>query len=212
MPIKIVLYEDNTGLREALVILIGGTEGYDIVGAFENCNDIVAQMETLRPEVVLMDIDMPGTNGIEGVRLLKKHHPEIDVLMLTVFDDDDRVLEAILAGANGYLLKKTPPARLLEALQEVKEGGAPMTPMIARKVLTLYATPANQVKQTPPPTTLTDREKEVLETLSKGFSYKMVASELNISIDTVRGHVRHIYEKLQVHSITEAIAITFLRK
>jgi len=210
MPIRTLLYEDNTDLRGALAALIGGTEGYELTGSFDNCMGVVAQVAALHPDVVLMDIDMPGMSGIEGVARLKEAHPKVEALMLTVFDDDERVFQAVCAGASGYLLKKTPPARILEAIREVTEGGAPMSPVIARKVLQLF--PGKPAERDADLGKLTTREMEVLKTLSRGFSYKMVAAELSISIETVRTYVKRIYEKLQVHSVSEAIAKAFLKK
>lgn len=209
MVIRTLIYEDNTDLRGALAALIGGTDGYELTGAFGHCLEVVAQVAALHPDVVLMDIDMPGISGIEGVARLKKAHPKVEALMLTVFDDDDRVFEAICAGASGYLLKKTPPARILEAIIEVTQGGAPMSPVIARKVLQLF--PGKPAARDADLDKLTTREMEVLQTLSRGFSYKMVAAELGIGIETVRTYVKRIYEKLSVHSVSEAIAKAFLK-
>ncbi|MCA0235180.1 MAG: response regulator transcription factor [Bacteroidetes bacterium] len=209
MPIRTLIYEDNTDMRGALAALIGGTEGFELSGAFDNCLGIVEQAATLRPDVVLMDIDMPGMSGIEGVARLKKAHPQVEALMLTVFDDDNRVFEAVCAGASGYLLKKTAPARILDAIKEVTEGGAPMSPVIARKVLQLF--PGKPAERDVDLDKLTARELEVVKALSRGFSYKMVAAELNISIETVRTYVKRIYEKLQVHSVSEAISKVFLK-
>ncbi len=206
--LRVVLYEDNTDLRAALAALIGGTPGYELVGSFGQCTEVVGQCRVLRPDVVLMDIDMPKMTGIEGTRLLKKAMPEVEIVMLTVFDEGERVFEAVAAGASGYLLKQTPPAQILAALLEVKAGGAPMTPVIARKVLGF-----SQQKRAND--TLFDdlslREIEVLKALSRGLSYKMVAAELDISTDTVRSHVRKIYDKLHVHSLSEAVSKAFLK-
>jgi DNA-binding NarL/FixJ family response regulator len=204
MPIRILLYDDNTDLREALVDLIGQTEGYELGGAFDNCMNVVGQAAALLPDVVLMDIDMPGMSGIEGVILLKKAFPHIEALMLTVFDDDERVFDAVCAGASGYLLKNSKPMRIMEALREVTEGGAPMSPLIARKVLQLF--PGKPSERDADVDKLSVRELEVIKTLARGFSYKMVAAELKISMDTVRTHVKRIYTKLRVHSVVEAIA------
>lgn len=206
--LKVILYEDHAELRAALDALIGGTPGYELVGSFADCTDIVEQCRTLRPEVVLMDIGMPNMSGIEGTRLLKKALPEIEIVMLTVFDDDGRVFDAIVAGASGYLLKQTPPAQILAALLEVKAGGAPMTPVIARKVLGFSQ---QQNAKTSLLETLSPREMDVLKALAKGLSYKMAADELDISADTVRSHVRKIYEKLHVHSLPEAVSKVFLK-
>jgi DNA-binding NarL/FixJ family response regulator len=208
--IRTLIYEDNDDLRTALFQLVDHADSVTCVGAFNNCTGIVQQARELQPQVVLMDIDMPGMSGIEGVVLLKRHYPQAEALMLTVFDDDDRVFDAVCAGANGYLLKKTPPAQIIEAIRTVHEGGAPMSPTIARKVLQLF--PKHVSRNEADLDKLTQREMEVLNTLARGFSYKMVAAELNLSIETVRTYVKRIYEKLQVHSVSEAIAKAFLRK
>ncbi|MBP6812208.1 MAG: response regulator transcription factor [Saprospiraceae bacterium] len=209
MTIRTLLYEDNNDLRGALAALIGGADGFELSGAFDNCMGVVEQVAALHPDVVLMDIDMPGMSGIEGVARLKKAHPKVEALMLTVFDDDDRVFQAVCAGASGYLLKKTTPERILEALREVTEGGAPMSPVIARKVLQLF--PGKPTERDVELDKLSAREMEVLKTLSRGFSYKMVAAEMNIGIETVRTYIKRIYEKLQVHSVSEAVSKAFLK-
>src|SRR5688572_1686008 len=189
--IKIVLYEDNPQLREGLSMLLNGSEGFDVIGAFKNCNNVVDEVEALQPDVVLMDIDMPGTNGIDGLKLIRQKNLSVKVLMLTVFDDNKNVFDAIRNGANGYLLKKTPPAKLLEYIQEAHSGGAPMSSSIATQVLKMFSqanTPSGDNYR------LSEREKEVLQLLVNGYSYKMIASEMYISIDTVRSHIKKIYE------------------
>ena len=207
--LKVAIYEDHTDLRAALAVLIGGTPGYKLTGSFGDCTNIVEQCQAQAPDVILMDIDMPLMSGIEGARLLKKAMPAVEIVMLTVFDDDDRVFEAVMAGASGYLLKQTPPAQILSALQEVQAGGAPMTPVIARKVLSFSRQgPKNNDALLD---ALSPREMEVLQCLSRGLSYKMVADALGISIETVRSHVRKIYDKLHVHSVSEAISKAFLK-
>jgi DNA-binding NarL/FixJ family response regulator len=202
MTIRVLLYEDNDTLREALSFLIDSTDGYHVVGAFGNCLHSESQVGKLLPHVVLMDIEMPGMDGIQGLVRIKKKYPAVDVIMLTVFDDDDRVFKAIQSGATGYLLKKTSPERILECINEVYEGGAPMSPAIARKVMQTIRRPSRDN----PAYTLTDRESQVISLLSEGLSYKMVAGKLDISLETVRTYVKRIYEKLQAHSVTEAIA------
>lgn len=209
MPIKVTLYEDNNALREALEILIKGVDNYSLLGAYGDCLHIETDLRQEQPDVILMDIDLPGRSGIEGAHLAKKISPASEVLMLTVFDDDDKIFKAICAGASGYLLKKTPPSKILDAIEEVYNGGAPMTPVIARKVLQLFPkTSAANIELDK----LTSREQEVLQSLAKGNSYKMVAAELEISIDTVRTYIKRIYEKLHVHSVAEAINKAFLKK
>lgn len=207
--VKIVLYEDNPQLREGLTMLLNGSEGFEVLGAFKNCNNVVDEVEALAPDVVLMDIDMPGTNGIEGLKLIRQKNLAAKVLMLTVFDDNKNVFEAIRNGANGYLLKKTPPSKLLEYIHEAHTGGAPMTSSIATQVLKMFTQAHNT---TPSDYHLSDREKQVLQWLVNGYSYKMIAAEMFISIDTVRSHIKKIYEKLHVNSKSEAVAKAFKDK
>lgn len=203
MTIRVLLYEDNDTLRDALSFLIDSTDGYRIVGAFGDCIHSESQVGKLLPHVILMDIEMPGMDGIQGLIRIKKKYPVMEVIMLTVFDDDDRVFKAIQSGATGYLLKKTSPERILECITEVYEGGAPMSPAIARKVMQTIRRPSRERDCT---AALTERENQVISLLSEGLSYKMVAGKLDISLETVRTYVKRIYEKLQAHSVTEAIA------
>ncbi len=199
---KIIIYEDDDKLRQSLSLLIGGTDGYAVVGDFSNCKNVEAEMKALQPDIVLMDIDMPEVGGIEGVARIKAQYPHIQILMHTVFDDNDKLFACLSAGANGYLLKKTPPAKLLEALQDIHSGGAPMSPGIARRVLSSF----HQMKLATEKYGLTKREKEVLQLLTEGYTYKAIAAEFHIAMDTVSSHLRHIYEKLHVNCGTEAVA------
>lgn len=203
MPIKIVLYEDNTDLREGLGVLLRGTNGFELIGAFPNCEFVEQEIGNLMPDIVLMDIDMPIANGIYGLKIIKDKYPQVNVLMLTVFEDNEHIFEAICSGAVGYMLKRTPPAKLLEAIQDAITGGAPMTSSIARKVLQMLP-PQKRVSENSH--NLTEREREILNLLVKGNSYKMIADQCSISMDTVRSHMKKIYEKLHVHSQTEAVA------
>jgi DNA-binding NarL/FixJ family response regulator len=204
--IKLLLYEDNPQLREGLTMLIDGTDGYDVMASFKNCNNVVEQVEAFDPDVILMDIDMPGINGIEGLKLIRQRNQKVKVLMLTVFDDNKNVFEALKNGANGYILKKTPPDKLLEYIKEASTGGAPMTASIATQVLQMFAQlNGNHNDQY----NLSDREKQVLQLLVNGYSYKMIAADMFIAIDTVRSHIKKIYEKLQVNSKSEAVAKAF---
>jgi DNA-binding NarL/FixJ family response regulator len=209
MEIRVLIYEDNHPLREALTILVEGMSTLKFVGAYGDCLSVEEQVLSIQPDVILMDIDLPGRSGIEATRIIKGLYPRAEILILSVFEDDDKIFDAVCVGASGYLLKKTPPSVILEAIEEVHRGGAPMTPMIARKILRMV--PREKTKN-PIWDELTTREKEVLESLAKGNSYKMVATELQLSIDTIRTYVRKIYQKLHVHSIAEALAKTYLKK
>lgn len=200
--IRIILYDDVNQLRETLTLLLNKTEGFEVVGQFDNCETAATDVEELKPDVVLMDIDMPGKSGIEGVQLIRKNNQQVKIMMLTVFDDNKMVFDAIRFGANGYLLKKSSPAAIIDAINDVYNGGAPMNSSIATQVLKMFAGMSAGGNNYD----LSDREKEVLQSLVDGNSYKMVASSLKISIDTVRTHIRSIYEKLQVNSKSEAVA------
>ncbi len=207
--IKVAIYEDNAGLREVLAKVIRTSPDFELAGEFGHCLDVVKNTEAFHPDVIIMDIDMPGISGIEGIKELRKANLNVEVVVNTVFDDDDRVFDAIRAGATGYLLKKSSLSSLLESIKDVVNGGAPMSSSIARKVLSMTSDTRNDhhIKSK-----LTDRELLVLTHLSKGLSYKMVADEISISLDTVRGYIKRIYEKLQVHSITEAVHKVFIEK
>lgn len=204
--IKVVLFEDNPQLREGLSMLIGGTEGYQVLGSFKDANNIINELQRNMPDIVLMDIDMPGTNGIEAVKLVRNNYPDVKVLMLTVFDDNKNIFEALKAGANGYILKKTQPAKLLEYINDAYNGGAPMTASVATQVLNMFSK-LDSYGSTD--YNLSDREKQVLQLLVNGYSYKMIAAEMFIAIDTVRSHIKKIYEKLHVNSKSEAVATAF---
>ncbi|MCU0373797.1 MAG: response regulator transcription factor [Chitinophagaceae bacterium] len=207
--INLLIYEDNPQLREGLTMLIDGTDGFNVLASFKNCNEVVQQVEAFDPQVILMDIDMPGINGLEGLKRIRQVNQKVKVLMLTVFDDNRNVFEALKHGANGYILKKTPPHKLLEYIQEASTGGAPMTASIATQVLQMFAALHNNPNDQ---YNLSDREKEVLQWLVNGYSYKMIAAEMFIAIDTVRSHIKKIYEKLQVNSKSEAVAKAFKDK
>ncbi|RXK57795.1 response regulator transcription factor [Lacibacter luteus] len=207
--IKVMLYEDNPQLREGLTMLIDGSDGFTVLASYKNCDNVTDEVAAWNPDVILMDIDMPGTNGIEGLKKIRATNGNVKILMLTVFDDNKNVFDAIRNGANGYVLKKTPPAKLLEYIQEGASGGAPMTASIATQVLKMFSqiTPSQNEDYN-----LSDREKQVLQLLVDGYSYKMIASEMFISIDTVRSHIKKIYEKLHVNSKSEAVAKAFKDK
>lgn len=201
MAHSILLYEDNPQLSESIQSMLRLNDDVRLGGAFSNPSDVITHLHTLKPSLILMDIDMPIMNGIEAVSLIRKINTGIPIIMLTVFDDNQHVFDAICAGASGYLLKKYISTKLFSAIDEVMQGGAPMSPSIARMVLGSVQQKASAQN----PYQLTPKEKEVLTSLSKGNSYKLIAAEVGISIDTVRSHIRKIYEKLHVHSQTQAV-------
>lgn len=210
MKIKVAIFDDNDSRRDGLELLISLTSNMECVGAWTDCRQVVNRVEAAQPDVVLMDVDMPNVNGIEGLILLRKNYPDLKILMQTVFEDDDKVFACICAGADGYILKKASPAELLKGIEDVMEGGAPMTPTIARQVLRLFA--KDNRPKARPDFKLTEREIEILGHLVKGLSYKMIADQCCISIPTVNTHVRHIYEKLQVNSVAAAVAMAYDKK
>jgi DNA-binding NarL/FixJ family response regulator len=203
MQAGVVVYEDNNNLRESLCNLIMFSPDLLLLGNYSAANEVARQVTELQPDVILMDIDMPGITGIEAVKKIRAFNQQVQIIMLTVFDDNQHVLDAICAGASGYLLKKHISDHLPEAISQVMQGEAPMSRGIARIVI-------ESMQQNVKPVTnnynLTQREKEILSNLSKGNSYKMIAAELSISIDTVRTHIKRVYEKLQVHSQVEAVS------
>jgi DNA-binding NarL/FixJ family response regulator len=202
VSIQIAIVEDEKAVRDGLKLLIDGTEGYKCVALYPNAEQALGEIFDANPDVVLMDIHLPGMSGIECVRRLKKEEPDFQIVMLTVYEDDEEIFKSLAAGAHGYILKKTPPAKLLEAISEVHNGGSPMSSQIARRVVDFFQTKEVGTKQTE---NLTEREQEILSFLSKGYRYKEIADVLCISIETVRTHIRNIYEKLHVHSRTEAL-------
>ncbi len=202
MPYKLIIFEDNSRLRKSLELLLDDGQTFRVVGTFPDCQNAVQKIEDTNAELAIMDIDMPGITGIEGVKQIKAVYPEVKIVMHTVFDDDTRIFDSICHGADGYLLKNTPPIQLIQSLEEVMKGGAPMSPFVAQKVFQFF-------RQKPAKTedyNLTNREKEVLELLVKGNSYKMIAHTCTISIDTVKRHLQNIYHKLHVNCGTEAVA------
>ncbi|MFZ0456292.1 MAG: response regulator transcription factor [Ignavibacteriaceae bacterium] len=203
--IRVAVVEDNNAIREGLKILIDGTEGYSCIGAYSECERMLKNIEKVNPDVLLMDLGLPGIDGVEGIRKVKVILPELTILVLTIYEENDRIFDALCAGASGYLVKKTPPSKLLEAIREAYEGGAPMSSQIARKVIEFF-----QNKKTSSPHkndyVLTPREKEILSGLVEGHNFKAIADSLFISIETVRFHFRNIYRKLHVHSQSEAVA------
>jgi DNA-binding NarL/FixJ family response regulator len=202
MAVSILIYEDNELLRESISTMLSLNDHYKVAGQFGDVLEVELQVKQLQPGLILMDIDMPGMTGIEAIRKIRAQGLTAPVLILTVFDDNQHVFDAICTGASGYLLKKHISSRLFSAMEEVLEGGAPMSPSVARMVVS-----AMQVKPAVSnPYNLTAREKEILQSLSRGNSYKLIAAEYQISIDTVRAHIKKVYEKLHVHSQTEAVS------
>jgi DNA-binding NarL/FixJ family response regulator len=207
--IRVAIVEDQRDIRESLTFLVNGTPGYTCTGSYRSMEEALDGIPRQLPDVVLSDIGLPGMSGIEGVRILKERFPDLLLLMLTVYDDDERIFDAMCAGACGYLLKKTPPARLLDSLKEAVGGGAPMSPEVARRVIALF-------REIRPPERanydLTPHETRLLKLFVEGHNYKTAAAELGVSINTVNFHVRSIYSKLQVHSRSEAVAKALLNR
>jgi DNA-binding NarL/FixJ family response regulator len=207
MSLRIAIFDDNKNIRESIKMLLDTVPDFEVVGSYSHVLDCVDDVKECRPDVVLMDIEMPGMTGIEAVKQIKKELPQIQVLMQTVFEDDDRVFDSICSGASGYILKNFLNTKLIDSITELQYGGSPMSPSIARKVL-------NKMQQIPqfvrpeeaPNYDLTPREKEVLSCIVEGLAYKMIADKLTISYETVRSHVKKIYEKLHVASLTEAVS------
>ena len=203
MAIKISLYDDNTSLLESLSYLIKGTLGFELCHASTNASNVVADCERMCPDVILMDIDMPEISGIEATLLVKNAFPDVNVMMLTVFEDKNKIFDALCAGATGYMLKKSSSIELIEAIGELHKGGSPMSSGIARKVLEYFSKPANTEKKDK--YQLTIREREILQRLLTGDSYKMIADNCFVSIGTVYSHINNVYKKLQVNSKSEAV-------
>nr|WP_067060045.1 response regulator transcription factor [Mucilaginibacter sp. L294] len=203
MDLRVAVYDDNDALRDSLYYLLSGSPGFVVAGLYPGCDNLLSDIKENKADVVLMDIDMPGINGIQATAILKSHFPEINVLMLTSYDDSSKIFDALQSGATGYLLKKTPPAKILDAIAEVANGGVPMTANIARKVLEFFTEKKNVKSNV---YDLSVREKEVLSCLVKGDSYKMISVACFISMGTVCTHIANIYKKLHVNSKSEAVA------
>jgi DNA-binding NarL/FixJ family response regulator len=208
LPVRILMYEDNDMLRQSMQTLLEMDGRFIVVAAYAHPLSIINDVKEHQPSVILMDIDMPGKNGVEAVQELRNINGELPVIMLTVFEDNENIFNALCAGASGYLLKKSNPAQIINAVFDVLEGGAPMTSSIAKKVLQLFPRapePSKEQSKTEPQTgNLTPREVELIRLFAKGYSYKMIAAELSISVETVRTHIKNIYKKMQVHSAIEA--------
>lgn len=207
MQIKVAIVDDDEGIRTSLSSLIRRSSALRLTGDYPDAESAVKEIPRHAPDVVLMDINLPGMNGVECVRQLKTALPAVQFLMLTVYEDSDSLFRSFKAGASGYLLKRTAPARLVEAIRDVYSGGSPMTPQLARRVVQFFSRPGEGES---PLAKLTPGEKEFLDQLANGYAYKEIADRLNISIDTVRSYVRTVYEKLHVHSRTEAV-VKYLR-
>lgn len=202
MPVKVLIYEDNQGLLSSIKTLFQQDDEFEMVAGMPNALTVVTDIEMFNPDVILMDIDMPPDNGVEAVKKLRVRFPDLPVIMLTVFEDNDNIVNSICAGASGYLLKKDVD-QVLAAIKDVLSGGAPMTSTVARKVVQLFS--KTQPNQAESPDSLTKREAEILQWLVKGFSYKMIAAELNLGVETIRTHIKKIYKKLHASSATEAV-------
>jgi DNA-binding NarL/FixJ family response regulator len=203
--VKIAVFDDHQARREALRLLISLDPEMELSGEYEDCSNLVNNIKNNIPDVALMDIYMPGIGGIDGVKLFKAYYPETYVIMQTIFDDDDNLFNCLLAGADGYILKKSPNEKLLEGIQEVVHGGAPMTPSIAKRVLEHFSNKSKTTKKAQTEYELSKREIDVLSFLVKGLSQKMIAAELFISVFTVNNHMKNIYQKMHVHNASEAV-------
>jgi DNA-binding NarL/FixJ family response regulator len=199
----VTIVEDHADLRNSLKLILSTSPGFTVVGCYNSCEALLEELEDTAPQVILMDIGLPGMSGIEGVRQVKSILPETHILMLTIYEDDAQVFQAVCAGADGYLLKKSSPIDILQAIEDVVEGGVPMTPSIAQRVIKMFRNFAPKPERCEG---LTPRENDVLKALVDGLDYKQIAQRYFISLDTVRNHIRHIYEKLHVHSKSEAVA------
>ena len=207
MSLRIAIFDDNRNIRESIAMLLDMEPDFEVVGSFSHVLDCVEDVAECRPDIVLMDIEMPGMSGIEAVKKIKQEFPQIQILMQTVFEDDDRVFDSICSGASGYILKNYIYTKLVDSIRELLHGGSPMSPSIARKVLNKMQLISSHILPAETPDYhLTPREKDVLSCLVNGLSYKMIGAELNISYETVRSHVKKIYEKLHVASLTEVVA------
>ena len=200
--IKTAVIEDMKDIRDGLATLINFTEGFRCTGSYRSMEEALARIESDVPDVLLSDIGLPGMSGIQGIRIVKERYPEMQVLMLTVYDDDDRIFDALCAGASGYLLKRTPPAKLLDNIREAMSGGAPVSPEVASRVIKFFREFHNPERED---YDLTPHETRLLKLLTEGYNYQSAAEKLGVSYNTVKFHVRHIFDKLQVHSKSEAV-------
>jgi len=200
--IKTAVIEDMRDIRDGLTTLINFTDGFRCTGSYPSMEEALARLPGNVPDVLLSDIGLPGMNGIEGIRILKERYPQMQILMLTVYDDDDRIFDALCAGASGYLLKRTPPAKLLENIREAMSGGSPVSPEVASRVIRFFREFHNPDRED---YALTPHETRLLKLLTEGYNYQTAAEKLGVSYNTIKFHVRHIFDKLQVHSKSEAV-------
>jgi DNA-binding NarL/FixJ family response regulator len=206
---QIGIVDDNPALVKSMVMLLEGSGQYQVVLQEYNCKKIMESISNSMPQLLLMDIDMPGINGIEAVSIIKAAFPAVNIVMFTSFEDEHKIFKSLMAGASGYILKKTPSQKILDSLQDIKDGGAAMSPAIAQKVIEMFT---RQRKASQQNYHLSNREIEILNNLVKGFTYKNIAQEMNISVETVRSHLKNIYEKLHVNSKSEAVAVALKEK
>ena len=200
--IKTAVVEDMKDIRDGLTTLINFTDGFRCTGSYRSMEEALARIESDVPDVLLSDIGLPGMSGIQGIRIIKDRYPDMQVLMLTVYDDDDRIFDALCAGASGYLLKRTPPAKLLDNIREAMSGGAPVSPEVASRVIKFFREFHSSERED---YDLTPHETRLLKLLTEGYNYQTAAEKLGVSYNTVKFHVRHIFDKLQVHSKSEAV-------
>jgi DNA-binding NarL/FixJ family response regulator len=208
MSLNIAIFDDNDRIRNSMQMLLQGVDNFNVSGVFPDATNITAKLRLSKPDVILMDIDMPGVSGIDAIKEIRQLMPECLIIMQTIHDAEEKIFESIKAGAHGYLTKDTKPAFLIQSIEEVVAGGSPMTPGIARKVITHF-------KEQPlvdNDFNLSEREKEILQLLSNGLSYKMIGADLNIAYETVHSHIKRIYQKLHVSSLAEALGLAFRRK
>lgn len=208
MPYRIIIFDDNEDRLKSVEMLLNLSGDFECAGVFKNCNELIKDVKSTNPDLVIMDINMPGINGIEATKIIRKNFDELPVIIQTIFEENEKIFDCLRAGANGYLLKKVSPEKFLESLHEALNGGAPMTGIIAAKVIRFFSGDYRDKMDYH----LTPKEKSILSLLAKGYSYKMIAAECYISYNTVNSHIRNIYDKLYVNSATEAVSIAIKNK